>query len=39
VANFNDSTVSQYTIGAGGALAFIGTVATGNGPNAVDTDF
>ena len=37
VANFNDSTVSQYSLGTGGVLTFIGAVATGSGPNAVNT--
>ena len=37
-ANQSDNTVSQYTIGAGGALTAIGTAATGNEPNAVAVD-
>jgi hypothetical protein len=38
VVNFNDSTVSEFSIGAGGALGVIGTVPTGSGPNAVIAD-
>jgi 6-phosphogluconolactonase (cycloisomerase 2 family) len=38
VTNQNDNTVSEYVIGAGGALSLIGTVATGNEPNAVAVD-
>jgi hypothetical protein len=36
-ANHGGNTVSQYSLGTGGALTFIGTAATGSGPNAVDT--
>jgi DNA-binding beta-propeller fold protein YncE len=40
VANFGDSTVSQYTIGAGGALNPMtpATVGTGTGPYSVTVD-
>jgi len=38
VSNQNANTVSEYVIGAGGALTLIGTVATGNEPNAVAVD-
>jgi 6-phosphogluconolactonase (cycloisomerase 2 family) len=38
VANQNANTVSEFTIGAGGALTLIGTAATGNVPNAVVVD-
>jgi trimeric autotransporter adhesin len=38
VTNQNDNTVSEFTIGAEGALSLIGTVATGNEPNAVAVD-
>jgi 6-phosphogluconolactonase (cycloisomerase 2 family)/urocanate hydratase len=38
VTNQNDNTVSEYVIGAGGALNLIGTAATGGEPNAVATD-
>ena len=34
-SNQSDNTVSQYTIGAGGVLTFIGTQATGAEPNAI----
>ncbi|MEO7209250.1 MAG: Ig-like domain-containing protein [Steroidobacteraceae bacterium] len=34
-SNQTDNTVSQYTIGAGGALTFTGTQATGAEPNAI----
>jgi 6-phosphogluconolactonase (cycloisomerase 2 family) len=32
VENWCDASVSEYTIGAGGALSAIGTIATGSGP-------
>jgi hypothetical protein len=35
VVNFGDSTVSEFSIGTGGALNTIGTVPTGSGPNAI----
>jgi trimeric autotransporter adhesin len=38
VANSYDNTVSEYTVGAGGALTSIGTVATGVEPEAVTVD-
>jgi 6-phosphogluconolactonase (cycloisomerase 2 family) len=38
VANQNANTVSEFAVGAGGALTLIGTVATGNEPNAVVVD-
>jgi len=38
VSNQNANTVSEFTIGTGGALSLIGTVATGNEPNAVVVD-
>jgi DNA-binding beta-propeller fold protein YncE len=39
VVNFSDSTVSEFNIGAGGALNAIGTVPTGSGPNAIIADY
>jgi trimeric autotransporter adhesin len=38
VANQNANTVSEFAVGAGGGLTLIGTVATGNEPNAVVVD-
>jgi DNA-binding beta-propeller fold protein YncE len=38
VANQNANTLSEFTVGAGGALTLIGTVTTGNEPNAVVVD-
>jgi 6-phosphogluconolactonase (cycloisomerase 2 family) len=38
VANQNANTVSEFTVGAGGGLTLLGTVATGNEPNAVVVD-
>jgi trimeric autotransporter adhesin len=38
VTNQNDNTVSEYVIGAGGALTLIATVAAGSEPNAVAVD-
>ena len=38
VANQNDNTLSEFAVGAGGGLTLLGTVATGNVPNAVVID-
>jgi 6-phosphogluconolactonase (cycloisomerase 2 family) len=38
VADQNANTVSEFTVGAGGALTLIGTVASGKEPNAVVVD-
>jgi trimeric autotransporter adhesin len=38
VANQNVNTLSEFAVGAGGGLTLIGTVATGNEPNAVVVD-
>ena len=38
VTNLDDDTVSQYTIGTGGALSGIGTIGTGTQPNNVTID-
>jgi DNA-binding beta-propeller fold protein YncE len=38
VADQNANTVSEFAVGAGGALSLIGTVASGNVPNAVAVD-
>ena len=38
VANRADSTISQYTIGAGGALTFTGTAATATNPQGLAID-
>jgi 6-phosphogluconolactonase (cycloisomerase 2 family) len=38
VANSNDSTISQYTIDANGALSPIGKIASGANPNSVTID-
>ncbi len=38
VANQNDNTVSEFTVGANGGLTLIGTIPAGNEPNAVVVD-
>jgi 6-phosphogluconolactonase (cycloisomerase 2 family) len=38
VADQNAATVSEFSVGAGGALTLIGTVASGNEPNAIAVD-
>jgi trimeric autotransporter adhesin len=38
VANQNDNTVSEFMLGANGALTLIGTIAAGNEPNALVVD-